>query len=152
MYSVGVPIKFPWKRSVRTIMSGKFQRQIKSCLQISSCSTMHDEKAKKTGEIIISVVQNLTCELPQFLQFLRDCTRLKDRAILRTFQNHSYLLITNCTRGRAISYTNTFFHISLRVCAQCSQGLHVYPIKDLYEIKSIEGCKHPQTTRRHLLL
>ena len=22
------------------------------------------------------------------------------------FQNHSYLLITNCTRGRAISYTN----------------------------------------------
>ena len=24
------------------------------------------------------------------------------------FQNHSYLLITNCTRGRAISYTNYF--------------------------------------------
>ena len=23
------------------------------------------------------------------------------------FQNHSYLLITNCTRGRAISYTNS---------------------------------------------
>ena len=30
---------------------------------------MHDEKAKKTGEIIFSVTQNLTCEL---LQFLRD--------------------------------------------------------------------------------
>ena len=28
---------------------------------------MHDEKAKKTGEIIFSVTQNLTCELPQFL-------------------------------------------------------------------------------------
>ena len=23
-------------------------------------------------------------------------------------QNHSYLLITNCTRGRAISYTNCY--------------------------------------------
>ena len=66
LYSVGVPIKFPSKRSVRTIISGKFQRQIKSCSQISSCSTMHDEKAKKTGEIIFSVTQNLTCELPQF--------------------------------------------------------------------------------------
>ena len=30
---------------------------------------MHDGKAKKTGEIIFSVTQNLTCEL---LQFLRD--------------------------------------------------------------------------------
>ena len=28
---------------------------------------MHDEKAKKTGEIVFSVTQNLTCELPQFL-------------------------------------------------------------------------------------
>ena len=27
---------------------------------------MRDEKAKKTGEIIFSVTQNLTCELPQF--------------------------------------------------------------------------------------
>ena len=68
--NVGIPIKSSWKRSVRTIISGKFQRQIKSCLQISSCSTMHDEKAKKTGEIIFSVTQNLTCELPQFLRDL----------------------------------------------------------------------------------
>ena len=27
LYSVGVPINFPWKRSVRTIISGKFQLQ-----------------------------------------------------------------------------------------------------------------------------
>ena len=74
LYSVGVPIKFPWKRTVRTIISGKFQRQIKSCcLEISSCSTMHNEQAKKTGEIIFSVTQNLTCELPQFLRDFDFC-------------------------------------------------------------------------------
>ena len=67
---VRITIKFSWKRSVRTIISGKFQRQIKSCLQISSCSAMHDEKAKKTGEIIFSVTQNLTRELAQFLRDL----------------------------------------------------------------------------------
>ena len=33
---------------------------------------MHDEKAKKTGEIIFSVTQNLTCELPQFLRNFGD--------------------------------------------------------------------------------
>ena len=37
---------------------------------------MHDEKAKKTGEIIFSVThdvtQNLTCELPQFLRDIGD--------------------------------------------------------------------------------
>ena len=54
LYSVGVPIKFPWKGRV----NGKFKfwlyfYQIKSCLQIS-CSTMH-ENTKKTGEIIFSV-------------------------------------------------------------------------------------------------
>ena len=36
------------------------------------CSTMYDEKAKKTGEIIFSVTQNLTCELPQFLRDFGD--------------------------------------------------------------------------------
>ena len=36
-------------------------------------STMHDEKAKKTGGIIFSVTQNLTCELPQFLHDFGDC-------------------------------------------------------------------------------
>ena len=36
------------------------------------CSTMHDEKAKKAGEIIFSVTQNLTCKLPQFLRDFGD--------------------------------------------------------------------------------
>ena len=69
-------------------MSGKFERQqkladsrfailmalfyqIKSCLQILSCSTMN-ENTKKTGEIIFSVTQNRTCELPQFLSDFDD--------------------------------------------------------------------------------
>ena len=33
---------------------------------------MHDEKAKKTGEIIFSVTQNLTFELPRFLRDFGD--------------------------------------------------------------------------------
>ena len=33
---------------------------------------MHDEKAMKTGGIIFSVTQNLTCELPQFLRDFSD--------------------------------------------------------------------------------
>ena len=51
------------------------KRQIlmsKSCLQISSCLTMRDEKAKKTGEIIFNVTQNLTCGLLQFLHDFGD--------------------------------------------------------------------------------
>ena len=57
-----------------------------SCLQISSCSTMHDEKAKKTGEIIFSVTQNLTCELPQFLRDFGDyACKLKNYIILSQF-------------------------------------------------------------------
>ena len=66
------------------IISDKFQRQIKSCLQILSCSTMHDEKAKKTGEIILSVTQNLTCELPHFLRDFGAC-KLKNFFILSQF-------------------------------------------------------------------
>ena len=85
MHSIGVPIKFPWKRSVRTIISGKFQRQIKSSLQISSCSTMHNEKAK-TGETIVSVTQNLTCELLQFLHDFGDyACKLKNYIIFSQF-------------------------------------------------------------------
>ena len=34
------------------------------------------------------------------------CTGLKGSCNFENFQNHSHLLITNCTRGRAISYTN----------------------------------------------
>ena len=82
---------------------------------------MHDEKAKKTGEIIFSVTQNITCELPQFLRDLCDfACKLKNYIILlqfvifwlidtRDFENSQILRtfkITNCTRGRAISYTN----------------------------------------------
>ena len=43
----------------------------KSCLQISACSTMH-ENTKKTGQISFSVTENRTCELPQFLRDFDD--------------------------------------------------------------------------------
>ena len=44
---------------------------------------MHDAKAKKTGEIIFSVTQNLTCELPQFLRDFGDyACKLKNYIIL----------------------------------------------------------------------
>ena len=51
---------------------------------------MHDEKAKKTSEIIFTVTQNLTCELPQFLRDfackLRDyACKLKNYIILSRF-------------------------------------------------------------------
>ena len=47
---------------------------------------MHDEKAKKTGEIIFSVTQNLTCELPQFLRdFSDNACKLKNYIILSQF-------------------------------------------------------------------
>ena len=44
---------------------------LKNCLQISLCSTMH-ENTKKTGEIIFSVAQNRTCKLPQLLRDFDD--------------------------------------------------------------------------------
>ena len=71
---------------------------------------MH-ENTKKTGEIIFSVTQNRTFELPQLLRDFDDYALMwiENYIILCNFencQNHSYLLITNCTRGRAISYTN----------------------------------------------
>ena len=45
---------------------------------------MHDEKA--TGEIIFSVTQNLTCELPQFLRDFGDyACKLKNCIILSQF-------------------------------------------------------------------
>ena len=47
---------------------------------------MHDEKAKKTGEIIFSVTQYLTCELPQFLHDFGDYAwKLKNYIILSQF-------------------------------------------------------------------
>ena len=47
---------------------------------------MHVEKAKKTGEIIFSVTQNLTCELPQFLRDFGDyACKLKNYIILSQF-------------------------------------------------------------------
>ena len=59
---------------------------INSCLQISSYSTMHYEKAKKTGEIIFSVTQNLICELPKFLRDFGDyACKLKNYIILSQF-------------------------------------------------------------------
>ena len=45
---------------------------------------MHDEKAKKTGEIIFSVTQ--TFELPQFLRDIGDyACKLKNYVILSQF-------------------------------------------------------------------
>ena len=47
---------------------------------------MHDEKVKKAGEIIFSVTQNLTCELPQFLRDFGDyACKLKNYIILSQF-------------------------------------------------------------------
>ena len=48
---------------------------------------MHDEKAKKTGEIIFSVTQNLTCELPQFLRDFGDsaCKKMHHSLTVRNF-------------------------------------------------------------------
>ena len=46
----------------------------------------HKEKAKKTGEIIFSVTQNLTCELPQFLRDFGDyACELKNYIIFSQF-------------------------------------------------------------------
>ena len=47
---------------------------------------MHDEKAKKTGGIIFSVTQNLTCELRQSLRdFGNFACKLKNNIILLQF-------------------------------------------------------------------
>ena len=47
---------------------------------------LHDEKAKKKGEIIFSVTQNLTCEFPQFLRDFGDyACKLKNYIILSQF-------------------------------------------------------------------
>ena len=47
---------------------------------------MHDEKGKKTGEIIFSVTQSLTCELLQFLRDFGDyACNLKNYMILSQF-------------------------------------------------------------------
>ena len=47
---------------------------------------MHDEKAKKTGESIFSLTQNLTCELPQFLHDFGDyACKLKNYIIPSQF-------------------------------------------------------------------
>ena len=46
---------------------------------------MHDEKAKKTGEIIFSVTQNLTCELLQLRDFGDYACNLKNYIILSQF-------------------------------------------------------------------
>ena len=47
---------------------------------------MQNEKAKKTGEILFSVTQNLTCELPQFLCDFGDyACKLKNDVIRSQF-------------------------------------------------------------------
>ena len=47
---------------------------------------MHDEKAKKAGEITFNVTQNLTYELPQFLRDFGDyACKLKNCIILSQF-------------------------------------------------------------------
>ena len=63
---------------------------------------MHDEKAKRTGEIIFSVTQNLTYEFPQFLRDFGDyACKLKNYIILSQFvillNMLNVLLKKNCT-------------------------------------------------------
>ena len=43
------------------------------------------------------------------------------------FQNHSYLLITNCTRGRAISYTNPTNSNQFEFFGQVALALRLVP-------------------------
>ena len=69
----------------RGLMSGKLVENRAPGIDCD-CSTKHDEKAKKTGEIIFSVTQNLTCELPQFLRDFGDyACKLKNYIILSQF-------------------------------------------------------------------
>ena len=78
LYSVGLPIKFPWKR-----------RNFVEC-------TIN----KKSHDLLVQFVNN---RYSWFWKF-SNCTNLSCN--FENFPNRSYLLITNCTRGRAISYTN----------------------------------------------
>ena len=59
--------KKKWPTVAFAILMALFFRN-KSCLQISSCSTMH-ENMIKTGQISFSVTETRTYEV---LQFLRD--------------------------------------------------------------------------------
>ena len=56
---------------------------------------MHDEKAKKTGESIFSVTQNLTCELPQFLHDFGDCMQIEKLHHSLTVHNFVECTINN---------------------------------------------------------
>ena len=84
LYSVGVPIKFPWKR--------------RNFVECTINKKSHD------------LVQFMNNRYSWFWKF-SNCTSLfklhspKGSCNFENFQNHSYLLITDCTRGRAISHT-----------------------------------------------
>ena len=90
--SVGVPIKFPWE-----------WRNFVQC-------TIN----KKSHDLLIQFVNN---RYSWFWKF-SNCTRLKG---FENFQNHSYLLITNCTRGSAISYTN----FKITCTAHCKKSKNI---------------------------
>ena len=66
-----------------------------SCRNVCSSAglfiSMHDEKAKKTGESIFSVTQNLTWELPQFLHDFGDYA-----CKFKNYNNPSHELYTLC--------------------------------------------------------
>ena len=80
MYSVGVPIKFPRKR-----------RNFVEC-------TIN----KKSHDFLVRFVNNRHSWFWKLHSTKGSCN-------FENFQNHSYLLITNCTRGRAISHTKIGF-------------------------------------------
>ena len=71
---------------------------------------------KKSHDLLTQFVIN---RYSWFWKF-SNCTRLN-------FQNHSYLLITNCTRGRAISYTNFCLYFFLYYCKLCYTYIKLFP-------------------------
>ena len=84
LYSVGVPIKLPWKRRVR-------KKKADSRFAILMALFLPNNKYFYQILVILRV---LKLHWPKRSWNFENC------------QNHSYLLITNCTRGRAISFTN----------------------------------------------
>ena len=87
LYSVGVPTKFPWKRR----LSGKFE-------PLAARNFVEFTINKNSHDLLVQFMNN------RYSWFKLHSP--KGSCNFENFQNHSYLLITNCTRGRAISYTN----------------------------------------------
>ena len=80
LFSVGVPIKFPWKR--------------RNFVEFTINQKSHDLLVQFVNSRYGVILKLLKLHSPKGL-----CN-------FENFQNHSYLLITNFTWGRAIPYTN----------------------------------------------